>query len=141
MEWVHPVTQLMQYKAVKGCVSFLGIIFFGGHAPIVIGAMGVLLLIDVITGVIRSLREGQFTSTKLRSMTFTKIMTYLIVLISSNLAALALPLLHWLSLAVVLWICITEFTSISENLSEITGNKIPSLQSFHDLLRSNKQEP
>jgi len=101
--------------------SSLLLFYFAPVAPLIHAVMA-LWLIDWITGVWKSrLVKRRITSYRLRK-TANKITGYIIAIITSHILNFSIlgGSLH-LPQIITAYIGITEFTSIMENLSEITG--------------------
>ena len=131
--------KILQYPAIKIILSALGIILLGGLTTQAYVFLGILILLDIITGIWYSLKEGIFRSNELARMFAIKYSVYLVLLSSANIVAYIIPLMGWLAKAVIIFICVTEFTSISENLSRATGQKIPSIQDLANTLNNKKK--
>lgn len=101
------------------------------HSTILIVTL-IFILIDIITGIIKALHNGTFNSNKMREGLYHKI-SYLIIIFISGVMEVAsfdpnfkvnfdVPLIN----AVCLYIMVTDFMSILENLANIN----PGLQKF-----------
>jgi len=107
-------------------------IFFSSIEPAMI-AVGILIMIDTMTGVIAAKKNGETITSKKLSGAITKSLIYQLLIISAHLCELYLfeqiPFVK-ISLA---FLAMTEFTSISENFQKTTGkNFIKYIKTFMD---------
>ena len=95
-------------------------IFFSSIEPAMI-AVGILIMIDTMTGVIAAKKSGETITSKKLAGAITKSLVYQLLIISAHLCELYLfgqiPFVK-ISLA---FLAMTEFTSISENFQKSTG--------------------
>lgn len=84
-------------------------------------AVGALILIDTITGIWGSLKAGgKFSSTRLGE-TITKLLIYNVLLISAHIIETTLVNYIPFIQITLSFLAITEFISIGENFTRITG--------------------
>jgi len=135
---VHLLQRLLECSAIKGLISCIGSIL----SSVMLGPSGdgigmqmvaVLVFLDILTGIFKAIKLKTFTSTDLRKLTAGKILTYFVVLFTANTVAVFMPFMKWLAHAVQIWVGITEFSSIAENMSELTGMKIPTINTFKEI--------
>ena len=132
--------QLAQTPAIKAIIAFLGVILLGPDAsPMILFVITLLLVLDTISGIIKAVYLEEFTAKDLREGVFYKAITYTVTLLCANAVAIPSVLLAWLPQAVFLWIAVTEFASISENVNVFSPVKIPTLTQLMDLLKGFKK--
>lgn len=105
----------------KTVLTTLGVFFMPIYPAMV--AVGLLIVLDTITGVIAAKKNGESIISKKFGMSVTKSLLYQLLIISAHLCETFLftqiPFVK-LSLA---FLSITEFTSIAENFQKATGKK------------------
>ena len=101
-------------------LSVLSIAFFAPILPAMI-AVGILITIDTITGVLGAKRIGDKIESKKFGRVVTKMLVYQLLIISSHLIELYLFDLIPLVKVTLGFLAITEFLSISENFQKCTG--------------------
>lgn len=98
-------------------------IFFSSIEPAMI-AVGILIMIDTMTGVIAAKKNGETIISKKLGGAITKSLVYQLLIISAHLCELYLfeqiPFVK-ISLA---FLAMTEFTSINENIQKATGKSM-----------------
>lgn len=123
------------------CIAFFAPIF-----PAMI-AVGILIFIDTLTGIIAAKRAGESITSKKMGGAITKSIVYQLLIISAHLCETFLfaqiPFVK-ISLA---FLAMTEFTSISENFEKSTGkNLLKYIKTFMDekfrgFIKSNTDTP
>lgn len=112
----------LKQKGMELLMAGLSVIL--GIKPILI-TMTFLLVVDMITGIIASSKRGEKITSKKLSNTITKIFLYNVVIISSFLIqSYVITDFHYLVEIVAGILCIIEFYSLVENMSDITGLNI-----------------
>lgn len=96
------------------------ITFFAPILPAMI-AIGLLIIIDTITGIITSRRNRETITSKRLGGTITKLFLYELLIIASSLCETYLfPELMFVKITLA-FISIVEFRSINENIQKTTG--------------------
>ena len=113
------------HKMINKILATLAIFFLPLY-PVML-AVGVLITIDFITGLIAAKKQGNPITSKKMGATLTKMLVYQLLVIAAHLCELYLfnqiPFLK-ISLA---FLAMTEFTSIAENFEKSTGKNLMSL--------------
>lgn len=94
-------------------------------APIISAmiAVGILIVIDTIMGVIGAKKTGDPVTSKKLGRVLTKTLVYQLLIISSHIVQTYLfPILPLVSITLG-FLAITEFLSVSENFQKITGKQ------------------
>ena len=131
------VSKFFEFSAMKAIVGILWAALLGSGSTTALAMVGLLVLIDIITGMIKAAKDGTFSSNKLKNLTLAKIITYGCVLMAAGAVVRVFTgagnILGYFYIAVQIWIAITEFSSITENLFAITGIRVPSPGQLLDL--------
>lgn len=111
----------------------MSISFFTPILPAML-AVGILIAIDTITGVLGARRLGESVNSKKFGRVITKSLVYQLLIISSHLIELYLLALIPLVKITLGFLAITEFLSISENFQKCTGrNFIKYIKEYLDV--------
>lgn len=94
--------------------------FFAPIATVML-AVGILIMIDFIMGILAARKRGEKISSKKMSDTIIKMVVYQLLIITSHLTELYL--VPWLPILKITlsFIGVVEFLSIGENFTKITG--------------------
>jgi uncharacterized membrane protein len=118
--------KLEKFLNFEGYISALLGTVVGFVAPIgpFIGLMVGLVISDLITGIRAAKKRGESINSKGFRRTLEKVGVYLVALLSAKGVQIvfvpALPLAY----SVAFWVCVTEFKSILENVTTVTGTPI-----------------
>ena len=123
---------MMKLNMLMKTIGIALITFFAPIYPAMI-AVGILILIDTITGIIAAKRAGESITSKKMGMCITKSIVYQLLIISAHLCETFLfaqiPFVK-ISLA---FLAMTEFTSLAENFEKATGkNLLKYIKAFMD---------
>lgn len=113
-------------------VGALGFLF--GPIEAFTVALAVLICIDFFTGVWKAIKKGDFSSNGLRAG-IKKLITYGLLLIVGHQLSL-IGFLFWIKEAMVGYLALTEYESISENLKQTSGIHLPSLRNLKRMFES-----
>jgi len=129
--------ELFSTATLKSILSFVGAILIGTTgAPLLLQLVAFLLILDTITGVVKAIRLDSFSANDLRTKVFYKVVTYGITLLAANAVAMTVSFMSWLTEAGYLWVAITEFASIAENVNSFSPVKVPALSELWNTLKS-----
>ena len=104
---------------IQNLLVFLAI-FFTPIMPFMI-AIGVLIIIDTICGVLGAKKQGDDITSKKLGRVITKALVYQLLIISSHIVEVYLfPVLPLIKITLG-FLAMTEFLSISENFQKVTG--------------------
>lgn len=96
------------------------IVFFAPIIPAMI-AVGILILIDTLTGMLGAYHNGESITSKKMGGCITKSLVYQLLIISAHLCeAYLFPLIPFVKISIA-FLAMTEFTSIAENFQKSTG--------------------
>ena len=114
---------LLKLKMILKLIIGSCIAFFAPIYPAMV-AVGILIMIDTMTGVIAAKKNGETITSKKLGGAITKSLVYQLLIISAHLCELYLfeqiPFVK-ISLA---FLAMTEFTSINENIQKSTGKSM-----------------
>lgn len=138
---------LLKLKMILRFIIGSCIVFFAPIYPAMV-AVGILIIIDTMTGVIAAKKNGEAITSKKLGGAITKSLVYQLLIVSAHLCELYLfaqiPFVK-ISLA---FLAMTEFTSIAENFQKTTGkNFIKYIKEFMDsklrglIKEDNKDKP
>jgi len=100
-------------------------IFFIPIIPAMI-AVGILVIIDFITGLIAAKKQNVAITSKKMGATITKMLVYQLIIITSQLCETYLvPQIPFIKITLA-FLAVTEFTSIAENFQKTTGKDLMS---------------
>ena|SRR3972149_2396958 len=96
------------------------ITFFAPLLPAMV-AVGLLIIIDTITGVIAARRNKETVTSKKMGGILTKMLVYQLLIISAHLCeAFLFPIIPFVKITIA-FLAVVEFKSISENFQKSTG--------------------
>jgi len=124
----------MPYKIICSSTSFnsffakFGILFVSYFTPIseMIHVMLIFLVLDTISGIWASLKEGEkLQSNKLRKTVY-KFLWYTVAVMLSWMMEKTFSIMDWSNLASIVagFICFVELKSVFENITRITGDPL-----------------
>ena len=108
-----------------------------GPINAVLQALAIVVVLDLITGVWAAIRKCEFSSEGLRKLV-PKLITYLVLIILAHQAQRVSPIFFILREAVNVFILITEYESVAENIYRATDKKMPSIGFLIDYFRKIK---
>lgn len=120
------IVETWEVKTIVSAITGTLVMLCGPMQPFIL-ALFILIIIDFITGLYRAILLKQFTSRGLRRG-IGKLITYFLLLIVGYQLALLHPLLTWIHPALIAYLGLTEYESITENIAESGGIKLPSLR-------------
>jgi len=89
-------------------------------------AVGILVIIDFITGLIAAKKQKVAITSKKMGATITKMLVYQLIIITSQLCEIYLvPQIPFIKITLA-FLAVTEFTSIAENFQKTTGKDLMS---------------
>lgn len=98
-------------------------VFFAPIYPAII-AVGILITIDFITGLIAAKKQGVTITSKKMGATVTKMLVYNCLIFAAHLCEIYLfPEIPFLKISLA-FLAMTEFTSIAENFEKTTGKNL-----------------
>ena len=106
-------------------------------------AVAILVLADLVTGILASLRADEKFESKRLKFTIVKIFLYELVVVMAQMLQDHIIHGNFPIVSVVLTtICFVEFTSLVENLSKYTGNNVGKLisEKIKSMLNASTQE-
>ncbi len=106
-------------------LAVIGVAFFAPILPAMF-AVGLLITIDTITGILGARRLGEKIESKKFGRVITKMLVYQLLIISSHLVELYLFDLLPIVKITLGFLAITEFLSIGENFYKCTGKNFVS---------------
>lgn len=116
------------YLTVKGFLSIfaiVGSVLFGVQNYELLGLLGVLVVIDMVTGIMASFKLGHPISSRRALKTATKSVVYLLFFSAAYITGSIVPPMEALIVNGVLsFLAITEFLSVIENVAKM-GYAIP----------------
>ncbi len=141
LQWsAHVLDSLFSQAGIKAGTSLALSWFFllFGDNFILLFVLMTFLVVDFITGAAKAVHLETFNTAGLRRGA-VKIALYLVLLILGHLATFVSEWLLWFDDAVYCYIALTEYESISENLT-VFGIKWPSIRQLRNLLAKVKGE-
>lgn len=122
------VASLLSYGTCKSMISFIVAAFgvlVGVENYAILISLGILVVIDFLTGMMASLRKGEAV-TSIRAMkTVTKIVVFLLLFAAANHTGKVVPgMYEFVTTGVISFLALTEFISIAENVARM-GYAIP----------------
>ena len=116
------------YLSTKGLLSIfviVGAVLFGTENYHILGLLGILVVIDMITGVMASIKLGHSISSRRILKTATKVTVYLLFFSAAHLTGSIVPPMEAIIVnGVISFLAITEFISVIENIAKM-GYSIP----------------
>ena len=133
----HFVTVIFQTKEIlasvgshvftKGLLSVLGVIganLLGEENYKMLLFLGTLIVIDLLTGMIASITQGQPIQSRKAFKTATKATVYLLFFSASYLTHNIVPYSEFITTGVISFLAITELLSVMENMAKM-GYALP----------------
>ena len=116
------------YLTTKGFLSLLAIVgsvLFGVQNYELLGLLGILVVIDMVTGIMASVKLGHPISSRRILKTATKSVVYLMLFSAAYLTGSIVPPIEGFVVnGVISFLAITEFISVMENIAKM-GYAIP----------------
>lgn len=116
-------THLFEYMWVKMCIAFSFLILSDNEYSFIIAFYG-LLFIDLVLGIIRSIRKKKFSSKHMRQKVIGKTVAYTLVLIMVNLLVNIHPIFTSFRTFAIGLLAISEAISILENIKTVCYKKL-----------------
>lgn len=122
------LVSIFSYGTYKMVLSFLftvfGLLVGVDNYDILLG-LGILILLDFITGVMASVRQGQAITSVRAIKTVTKTVVFLILFSAAHQTGLIIPGMYdFITTGVISFLALTEFISVAENIAKM-GYSIP----------------
>jgi phage-related holin len=119
---------LFSYGTCKMALSFIftafGLLVGVENYDILLG-LGILILLDFLTGVMSSVRQGQSITSVRAVKTVTKSIVFLIFFAAANQTGLIIPgMYEFITTGIASFLALTEFISVAENVAKM-GYSIP----------------
>lgn len=123
---------ISKLKMLLKCIFIASCTFFLPIYPAMI-AVGILIFIDTITGIVGAYKAGEAITSKKMGTAITKSIVYQLLIVSAHLCETFLfPVIPFVKLSIA-FLAMTEFTSIAENFQKATGkNLIKYIKTFLD---------
>lgn len=121
-------TSIFSYGICKMALSFIftafGLLVGVENYDILLG-LGILILLDFLTGVMSSVRQGQSITSVRAIKTVTKSIVFLVFFAAANQTGLIIPgMYEFITTGIASFLALTEFISVAENVAKM-GYSIP----------------
>lgn len=117
--WSHAVTKTI-FSGVLTVAAFL----FGEENYEMLLLLGVLVVIDLLTGMIAAVSQGQPIESRKAFKTATKTVVYLLFFSAAFLTHKIVPYSDFIKTGVISFLAITELLSVMENMAKM-GYSLP----------------
>jgi len=119
---------IFSYGICKMALSFIFTAFgllVGVENYDILLCLGILILLDFLTGVMSSVRQGQSITSVRAVKTVTKSIVFLVFFAAANQTGLIIPgMYEFITTGIASFLALTEFISVAENVAKM-GYSIP----------------
>lgn len=122
-------------------VTTFAFLIISNNQPAMLISFLSLFLIDTLLGVIRAIKQKEFTSSGFRKRIINKALAYMLALITANLLVGVDPLFSPFRRVLIFYLAAAEGISILENLKTFVGSKVKLNTLIGYLLSCIKEKP